>query len=216
MLIYDDVEQLVADMFQTIEADEDVISVVADKDLVLEILQEMLTYEDVTVDYCNIDDFTYDNEKEYFISLHYDEDNEYWHICVEHAYNDDRDKYIGMGGYVLFHEDVNSKALIDIQNNEMSFLTGHDWFVIGEDDSFESDDVENEETGVDEKENKSENYVTVNKIIYKVNDKEVDKETYDKAFDNIKGLRLNSIHDILCGYNKFLDEINAYWWLFNL
>lgn len=182
MLIYDNVEQLVADMFHTVEVDEDVISVIADKDLVLNIMQEMRTYENVNIYCCNIDDFAYDKDKEYFISLYYDDDNECWYVCVDQAYNIYNNKYVGMGGYVLLHEDVNSKALVDIQNNEMSFLTGHDFFVINEDDSFVTDeeDVNNEEVGVSEKEDVVSNPVSYSKSVFRINGKEVDKETYDR------------------------------------
>lgn len=211
MLRYDDVEQLVADMFHTLEADEDVVSVIADKDLVLEILQEMLTYEDTTVDYCNIDSFDYD--KEYFISLSYDDDDECWYICVDSAYNENKEKYNGMGGYVLFHENVNSKALTDMQNNEMSFLTGHDWFVIGEDDSFESDDEDEDvadgETDVAENKDVSTKPATDNKAIYKINNKEVDKEIYDKVSSELDLLFYDTFKDI---FNEFRPRSLRFFW----
>lgn len=210
MLIYDDVEQLVADMFHTLEVDEDVISVIADKELISQIMQEMLIYEDVAIDYCNIDAFTYD--KEYFISLHYDDDDEYWYICVDQIYNYNKEKYNSMGGYVLFHEDVNSKALVDIQNNEMSFLTGHDLFVIGEDDSFKSDENEDTEDkiGVDTKEDISAKPRTLNKTIYKIDDKEVDKETYDKTSSELALLIYDVFEDIFNDFDtigfRFFDR----------
>lgn len=211
MLIYDDVEQLVSDMFRTIEVDEDVISVVADKNLVLEIMQEMHTYENVNIYCCNIDDFAYDRDKEYFISLYYDDDDECWYVCVGQAYNIYNNKYVGMGGYVLFHEDVNSKALIDMQNNKMSFLTGHDWFVIGEDDSFKScdEDVTDENTNVVENENKSVKPATSSKYIYRVNDKEVDKETYDKVSSELDLLLYDAFKDII---NEFIPRRLRFFW----
>lgn len=136
---YEDVGHLVADMFNMVNVDEPV-SVIADKDVVVEIMQEMLTYENTTIDYCNIDILDYD--KEYVISLCYDNDDEKYYIVVDRAYNYDTEKYNRIGGYVLLHEEANSKALIDMQNYEEIFLTGHDWFIIGEDDSFEIDEEE--------------------------------------------------------------------------
>lgn len=215
MLRYDNVEQLVSDMFHTLEADDDMVSVVADKDLTVEIMQELFTYENIVLEYCDIT-VKEDYDREYFCSLSYDYDTEGYYFCIEPAYNDEKGKYLGTNGYILFHEDVNSKALTDMQNNEMSFLTGHDWFVIGEDDSFESGDgdVTDKETDVAAKENASVKPNTTNKAVYRVNGKEVDKETYDKAFDKIEGLYLDSIRDMLLGYNKFLDEINTFWRIF--
>lgn len=200
MLKYNGIEQLVSDMFHTVEIDEDIVSVIANKDLVIEIMQEMLTYDNVKIDRLNIDSFVYD--KEYFISLYYDDDDECWYICADQSYIYDTGKYVAMGGYILFHEDVNSKALVDIQNNEMSFLTGHDFFVIGEDDSFETDDedVSDEEAELSEKEDVVSNQVSYSKSVFRINGKEVDKETYDKE---------STEFDLLL-YDIFKNTINEF------
>ena len=224
MLIYDNVEQLVSDIFHTLEVDEDVVSVVADKELVSSIMQETLTYKNVSIDYCNIDSFAYD--REYFISLSYDDDDECWYICVDPAYNGNKEKYNDMGGYVLFHEDVNSKALIDIQNNEMSFLTGHDWFVIGEDDSFETDDEEyddveqdvtNEEADVAEKEDVTSKSVSCSKSIFTVNGKKVDQQTYNKVLDEFDNMYLYTFSKMLNPNRvRIIDFVNGYpMWMWN-
>lgn len=176
---YDDIEELVSDMFDIVDVDEPV-SVIADKDFVVAVMQEMLTYEDTIIEYCDIDILGYD--REYFICLRYDNDDECYYICIDRIYDYNSEKYIGTCGYVLFHEDANSKALIDMQNNEMSFLTGHDWFVIGEDDSFEADDEDaiDEKAGVAAKENDEPKPFSHNKYVYRVNGVETDKETYEK------------------------------------
>ena len=54
--------------------------------------------------------------------------------------------YFGTDGYVLFHEDVNSKAMLDMQNNENIELSGHDWFTIGEE---ELEDTEEDDNGTE-------------------------------------------------------------------
>ena len=54
-------------------------------------------------------------------------------FSVEDIYDYEKDKYMATDGYVLFHEDVNSKALIDMENNKYADIT-HDWFTIGEDE----------------------------------------------------------------------------------
>ena len=144
----------------------------ADKDLAVDVLAELLTYNSIILEFVDIDSYEYD--KEYYVTLSLDEDkiNEtyYWHVSIEKAYNDVREAYWGTDGYVLFHEDINSKILVDIQNNENVEMSGRDWFVIGEDDSFEADDDEenNQEDSEDEettndlyKDYKSEYTVTV-------------------------------------------------------
>lgn len=198
MLRYDNVEQLVTDMFHTVEVDEDIVSVVADKDLTVEIMQELFTYENIYLEYCDII-VKEDYDREYFCSLSYDYDTEGYYFCIEPAYNSEKGKYLEMNGYVLFHEDVNSKALTDIQNNEMSFLTGHDFFVIGDDDSFESDDNEedaiDEETDIAAKENDEPKPVSHNKSVYRVNGVETDKETYEKFSKRFDSMFRDAFND---------------------
>ena len=216
MLIYDNVEQLVADMFHTLEVDEDIVSVIADKDLTVEIMQELFTYENINLEYCDIT-VKENYNREYFCSLSYDYDTEGYYFCIEPAYNGEKGKYLGINGYVLFHEDVNSKALIDMQNNEMSFLTGHDWFVIGEDDSFEADDDEDGEDFTDEEVDVTENKDTVSKpvscseCIFKVNGKEVDQETYNKALDEFDSMYIDSFSRMLNRNRiQIMEFINGY------
>lgn len=164
MINFENVEVLVSYMFDCVNT-EDPVTVVVNKDLAIEVMTELLDYNNVALELVDIDSFEYD--KEYFVTLLYDEDEEdYWRVSVEKAYNDVREAYFGTDGYVLFHEDINSRILVDIQNNENVEMSGHDWFVIGEDDSFEADDDENnqedEETIEDSDENSNKEYaVTV-------------------------------------------------------
>ena len=65
-----------------------------------------------------------------------------WHVSVEKCYNESKDIYYSTEGYVLFHEDVNSKALIDMQRNEFMPLGEHDWFTVGKDEELEDSDDE--------------------------------------------------------------------------
>lgn len=128
---FENVEDLVTYMFDKLNG-EDPVSVVADKDLTISIMKELLDYDDIILDICDIDSFEYD--REYLISLRDEIDTDYWHISIEQIYNYEKEKYFGTDGYVLFHGDVNSKSLIDMQNNEYAELSGYDWFTIGEDE----------------------------------------------------------------------------------
>lgn len=150
MINFENVEALVSHMFDKVNA-EDTVSVVSDNDLAISVMKELLNYNNVALEIVDIDSFEYD--KEYLVTLLYDEDEEnYWRVSVEKAYNNVKEAYFGTGGYVLFHEDINSKILVDIQNNENVEMTGHDWFIIGDDDSFETDEEEenNQEDPEDE------------------------------------------------------------------
>ena len=143
MLIFDDIEELVSHMFDEVEADKPV-TVVADKDFIVEVMKEFLTYKEVSLDVVEINDFNYD--KEYSVTLYYDDevDVDYWRICVEQSYSEELEKYFGIDGYVLFHEDVSSKAQIDITINEFTGDCDYEFFVVGEDDSFKSDEYEDD------------------------------------------------------------------------
>ena len=206
-LIFEDVEELVSHMFDKVEVDESVTAVV-NKDVVVEIMNEFLTYEDVVLEECNIE---LGYNREYFIVL--DQGDNYWSIGVYPAYDYENNKYYGMDGYVLFHEDINSKALVDMQNNSLFHMSSHDWFVIGEDDSFENDDDEedttDEETCVAENENKSVKPATSSKYIYRVNDKEVNKETYDKISSELDLLLYDAFKDII---NEFRPRRLRFFW----
>lgn len=143
MLNFENIEDLASHMFEKLDGDEPV-SVVANKDLAISIVQELLEYKNVILKYANVDDWEYD--KEYIVTLHDDCDSNSWDIAIEPIYNHENEKYLGTDGYVLFHEDANSKAMLDMQNNENIELSGHDWFTIGEDEleDTEEDDVETE------------------------------------------------------------------------
>lgn len=143
MLNFENIEDLVDYMFEKLDGDEPV-SIVASKELSVSIIQELLEYNNVILKYANVDDYEYD--KEYIVTLHDDCDSDFWDIAIEPIYNYEKEMYFGTDGYVLFHEDVNSKAMLDMQNNENIELSGHDWFTIGED---ESDDVDETNEGTE-------------------------------------------------------------------
>ena len=134
--VFDDVEELVTYIIDKVEEDNPV-TVLANKNLVVEIMGEFLSGHNIALNDCDIQP---DYHREYAITLEFTDD--YWKISIYPAYNSDHNKYLGQDGYVLFHEDINSKALVDLQNNDITKMTGHDWFMIGEDDSFESDGEE--------------------------------------------------------------------------
>ena len=157
--VFDNVSELVTYMWDKIVDTNEPVTVIADKDTVVNVMNDLLTYDDVVLKDCDI---KIEYNREYFVSL-YREDEGDWGVYVHPAYNDENNRYYGKNGYVLFHEDINSKALVDMQNNDVAKMTGHDWFIIGEDDSFETDDEEennqeDEETIEDSDENSNREY----------------------------------------------------------
>ena len=130
MLNFENIENLVSHMFANLDNEDNLVSVIANKKMVTDIMVELLNYKNVILESCELD---YDEEydREYIISLFDDVESDNWHVNVEKCYLAQKDKYVSTDGYILFHEDVNSKALIDMQNNEYMHLGDHDWFTIG-------------------------------------------------------------------------------------
>ncbi len=133
MLNFENYEYIADYMKNYIDEVHDSISIVVNKDMVIEIMYELLRWEDVNLSKCNIEHDSY-YDKEYMITLYYDtEDNNKICIDVEQAYSFELRRYIVGSDSVLFYEDVNSKALIDMQNNPFFENVFHDWFTIVED-----------------------------------------------------------------------------------
>ncbi len=152
MLNYENIENLVSHMFDNLDNEDNLVSVIANKKMVTDIMVELLNYKNVILESCELD---YDEEydKEYIVSLFDDVESDNWHVNVEKCYLAQKDKYVSTDGYILFHEDVNSKAMVDMQNNEYMPLGEHDWFTIGneelEDINEDDNDVETNLDGTD-------------------------------------------------------------------
>lgn len=203
MLNFDDIEDLISYIFEKLDDDESV-SVVANKDLSLSIIKELLEYENIILKYANVDDYEYN--REYIVTLHDDIDTDDWDIAIEPIYNYEKEMYFGTDGYVLFHEDVNSKVMIDMQNNKNVEISGHDWFVIND----ESDDNDTDEHEMDNGKVSETKPSTTSSATYKINGKEVSKDRYESELEKIEGIYLDNMRDILLGYAEVMDEVNEW------
>lgn len=144
MLNFENYEHIADYMKNYIDDVNDSISVVTNKDMTVEIMYELLRWEDVNLSRCNIEHESH-YDKEYMITLYRDpDDNNKICVDVEEAYSDDLGRYIIGSDSVLFYEDVNSKALIDMENNPFFENVFHDWFTIGEE---ELEDTEEDDNG---------------------------------------------------------------------
>lgn len=139
MLNFENFEDLVSYMFANLDNGNNLVSIIANKHMTTNIMVELLNYKNVFLDSCEID-YEEEYDKEYIVSLFDDVESENWHVNVEKCYLPEMKKYVATEGYVLFHEDVNSKALIDMQNNEYMPLGDHNWFTIGEEESENTDE----------------------------------------------------------------------------
>ena len=146
-------------------------------------------------------------DKEYCIYL--TEDG----ITCEKTFNDGS-YYNGGGDISYVHEDCNSKLLSHIDSNAV--------YEFGIDDDDEDDCEECEEgftvNGRPVSKEEFDNYVsqfkhdekpsTTTSTTYRVNGKEVDKETYEKALNELDEKYLDNVQDMLLNYFDFVSEMN--------
>ena len=153
-------------------------------------------------------------DKEYCIYL--TEDG----ITCEKTFNDGS-YYNGGGDISYVHEDCNSKLLSHIDSKAIYE------FGIDEDDECdcdECDDCEEEFTvnGKPVSKEEFDNYVSqfkhdekpvttsTTKSTYKINGKEVDKDTYEKALNELDEKYLDNVQDMLLNYFDFVSEMNEW------
>ena len=158
MLNFENIEDLVSHMFANLDNENNLVSVITNKSMTTDIMVELLNYKNVILNSCDIDDNN-DYSREYRISLYDNADSDYWYVNVEKDYLVDTGYYLGADGYVLFHECVNSKALIEMQNNKLMSLGTHDWFTVGKEELDNTDtdeDDSNKDTDLDDVSDKAE------------------------------------------------------------
>lgn len=147
MLNFKNIENLASQMFANLNNEDNLVSVIANKQIIIDIMVELLNYKNVILENCDLD-YEEEYDREYIISLFDDTESDNWHVNIEKCYLTEKDKYVSTDGYVLFHEDVNSKAMIDMQNNEYTPLKKHDWFTVGKEslEDIDKDNIEDEST----------------------------------------------------------------------
>lgn len=212
MINFTSIEDLVFHMYEKLDT-ENPASVIAGKDLIIYIMMELLRDGEAVLDMCDIDVFEYD--KPYCLTLYDGSDSDYFHFSIERAYNYEKKKYVGVCGYVLFHEDVKSKALTDLKNNKYAEMSEYDIFTVGE-----NEDEWLDSNAVNNNKNSSVRIMrnvetpSVQKTYY-VNGKKVDENTYKKAVESIN-YRDNENYFYNClDWVKFMEEASKrdrfYW-----
>ena len=124
-----DIKDISSYMYKTISK-ETPVSIVSNKDLAVKIICQLLENDNTELEFASVN---FDYDKEYIVSLYY-EGNESYTLSIEEAYDYETDSYFSVDGIVLFHEDVNSKALISMKSNKNTSIK-YDWFTIGEEEN---------------------------------------------------------------------------------
>lgn len=117
-------------------AEKEVVNMIAHRGIILETLRCIEHSYNIKIGCIDID-FVNDYDKEYTLCTYYDDDSDLLNVSIEKLFDEEKNCYLGVDGYVLIHENANSRALRDILDNHNSEVSDYDWFAIGEDDAEE-------------------------------------------------------------------------------
>lgn len=214
MLNFENIEDLVSHMFANLDNENNLVSVITNKSMTTDIMVELLNYKNVILNSCDID-YEEEYDREYIVSLFDDVESDNWYVNVEKSYLPEKEKYVATEGYVLFHEDVNSKAMVDMQNSKVFPLDDHDWFTVGETEFDETDeDGNNKDIDLDDVSDKDESTDSGYSITVKVG---LDTDEAEKIIRDMRKnfqRELSGMFDML--YRPYLYEyhpqpLRFYW-----
>lgn len=132
MIRFQDIYELCNHMMSKVKDDE--VTVVANRDTVISIMRELISVYTFDIDRIDID-FEEEYFDAYYVNLYIDKDTKRLFMSIGKGYNEYRNEYFGFDGYVMFDECVNSRAMIDLFNNEDVDVSDYDCFIIGDDDT---------------------------------------------------------------------------------
>ena len=180
-----------------INDDYPVISVYGKYDVIKDILEDLIASGVSIANEIELQDYDvahYDKEFVLYLTTN--------GVNVEKTYDVESDIYLSGSADISFiHEDCSSK-LIKYVDSETIYEFGYD-----------EDECDDEECSCDECEcacKKDEKPTTTSsaKSTYKINNKEVSKEEFDKKYEEFEEMYLDNIRDMLLSYCNFMDEVN--------
>lgn len=199
-LYFDDFEDLACDIADTYDAldydDEEDVAIISKYEEARQIIKELLClgYDIHSVE---IHDDLWENyDAEYVISLY---DNEVWcePMLRENGYIEEYTPVI----YVL--DNCSSKVIPYCKGKTVYEVS----VGIDEDDECSCDECDCAYKK-DEKPATASN--TSKSATYKINNKEVSKEEFDKKYEEFEEMYLDNIRDMLLSYCEFMDEVNEW------
>ena len=187
-----DLADTITALLGDINDDYPVISVYGKYDVIKDILEDLIMSGISIANEIELQDYEVSNyDKEFVIYLTKNGVN------VEKAWNNGT-YYYGSGNISFVHEDCNSK-LVKYVDSKTIYEFGYD-----EDDECECDDCE----CACKKDEKPTTSTTSKSATYKINNKEVSKEEFDKKYEEFEKMYLDNIRDMLFNYCEFMDSVN--------
>ena len=186
-LYFDDFEDfscVIADTYDALDYDEEDVAIIAKYEEARQIIKELLCLG-YDIHSINVIDEEYgEYDAEYIISLY---DGEVWcePMLRENGYIEEEAPVI----YVL--DNCSSKVIPHCKGKNVYEVS----------------------VGIDEDDEcscacKKDDKPATIKSTYKINNKEVSKEEFDKKYEEFEEMYLDNIRDMLLGYCNFMDEMN--------
>ena len=191
ILTFDEIEDIVDIFIDKIYHTDKTVALITNKELVEYAMDELLNDDCITVKRVDLE--LEDEDTEYMISV----DDDGYMVVQPIEYYDDRYfkaieyAFVDMDGIV---SQVTIDALLD--RNVPVVLFGID---DGDCDECEC------ACQKDEKPNP-----TTSSVTYKINNKEVTKDEFDKKYEEFEEMYMNNIRDMLLNYCEFMDEVNEW------
>lgn len=209
-----DLADTITDLLGDIDDDYPVISVYGKYDVIKDILEDLIASGVSIANEIELQDYEVSNyDKEFVLYLTVNG------INVEKTYDVESDTYLSGSADISFiHEDCNSK-LIKYVDSKTIYEFGYD------EDECDGDDCDCDEcegytvNGKPATKEEFDKYVsqfkhdekpttTTASTTYRVNGKEVDKDTYEKALNELDDKYLDNVQDMLLNYFDFVSEMN--------
>ena len=188
-----DLTDTITALLGDIDDDYSVISVYGKYDVIKDVLEDLIISGVSIANEIELQDYDvsyYDKEFVLYLTKN--------GVNVEKIWHNDT-YYYGSADISFIHEDCNSK-LIKYVDSKTIYEFG-----IDEDDECGCDCDECECTC---KKDEKPTTASSAKSVYKINNKEVSKEEFDKKYEEFEEMYLDNIRDMLLSYCEFMDEVN--------
>ena len=191
------IEEFVDYVIDEVENDEDnFVTVIAKFDEAKEILKNAMTYDDVNFESLQIESPIMDNYCDEFVLSFWMNDGVLEMGC-EKLKNEEGDYTNPCGDVVFLFDDCSSKIIPLCEGSKLYFVSIEDECDCDEDCDCECPcDCHKEDKDL---------FTTYS---YTINGKPVNKEQFDKKYDEIRGKYENNIKRMLVDYADFMDDIN--------
>ena len=187
-----DLADTITALLGDIDDDYPVISVYGKYDVIKELLEDLIASGVSIANDIELQDYDvahYDKEFVLYLTVN--------GINVEKTWNDGT-YYYGSADISFIHEDCNSKLL--------SYVDSKTIYEFGYDEDENEDECDCSECAC--KKDEKPTTTSSNKSTYKINNKEVSKEEFDKKYEEFEEMYLDNIRDMLLNYCEFMDSVN--------